>query len=268
MNVIVFTSNPPNSKHSKLITNLTNLNLAPMVDSIHYWKDWFMQQFSETPHRVYYTDPFLLTGKITDINFDISGNPDFIVYTTNGDELSDDEWVDVTNWLDSKLHDPEVQVKDCRLEPATNPTLLASPPDTVYDPLVERRDAKDHYYSFEYKHIGDLDLMLYSVHKPFEDEPFTVVVDEFSKNGHKQFFTDIFSAPNWGKDILNLNFLIKVWSELQLDGELTGDKLNDLLAVRTEEFLPKDGICNIEPQVYRKTIEDLLHEKASFGIKI
>lgn len=265
MNIIVFTAKPPTLRQSKIITKLTEIGLDPMVDSIHYWKDWFLQQFVG-PHRVYYTDPFLLTGKVTDIDFDISGNPDFVVYTTDGEPCSDEEWVDVTNWLDAKLHD--LPANECRLKPLCKPTLLQGIPDREVDPLVQVRDAKNHYYTFEFKHLGDIDLMLYSVHKPFEEEPYTVIVDDFSKNGHTHFFTDIFSNPSWGKDVLNLNFLIKVWGELQMDGELTGSKLDDLLKVRTEEFLPKDGICNIEPQVYRKPIEELLKEKASFGIKI
>lgn len=268
MNIVVFTANPPTKKQSGIITSLIDLHLDPMVDSVHYWKDWFLQQFSTISHRVYYTDPFLLTGKITDINFDISGNPEFAVYTTDGGELSDDEWTDVTNWLDAKLADPEAIVKECRLKPASNPTLLSELPTITPDILVKQIDAKEYFYSFEYKHMAELDMMMYSVHKPLEEEPYTVIVDKFSQHGHTHFFTDIFSNVGWGKDVLNFNFLTKVWGELKMDGELTGERLNNLLAVRTEEFLPKDGLCSIEPQVYRKSFDDLLKEKASFGIKL
>jgi hypothetical protein len=136
---------------------------------------------------------------------------------------------------------------------------------------VVRRDAKNHYYSFEYKLIDDLDVMVYSVCKPFEDDPYTIMVEKFSQHGHTRFFTDIFLDKTWGKDVLNLNFLIKVWEELKLDvcnGPLTGELLNVMLEKRTKEFLPQDGICQVEPQVYRKTLDELLMEKASFGIKL
>lgn len=90
------------------------------------------------------------------------------------------------------------------------------------------------------------------------EEPFTVVITNYSVEGDRMLFNDLFWTQAWdpkrGSDEKvspDLEFSIKLWKHLGLPGEFSKDKIeHDLFRY---------------PSVYRRCIESVMYTR--FGIK-
>ena len=65
---------------------------------------------------------------------------------------------------------------------------------------------QDHY-SFKTYFIEEKDTMLYEVYKPNTDLPYTSVIRNHSKRGHKAFFPTLYICNSWGVSRHDLPFL-------------------------------------------------------------
>lgn len=263
---------PDNSKYTaSLVNKLTSKGFSPLVDSIHTNEDyyyWFPEQFSNLDHRVYYNLPGFLTGFIDDVDFNIMGIPHLILYfTTPGEKQLSYEILGILDkWVNKLLNDvdllsEEENEKLSFLQTPEKPSAILVPEKTIEDEFVKLSDARNHYYTFECKHIPDFDKCIVSISKPDYDRPFTLIISDFKKTGYINIFTDIFASDDWGS-ILDVNFLHKLWKELKIEEEFN---LKERLDKRTKEFLPNEECeCPTEPQVYRMSIEDIL-KGSSYG---
>jgi hypothetical protein len=118
-------------------------------------------------------------------------------------------------------------------------------------------------YEFEMQYCDPRDTMLYSVRRPGTDEPYTVVVEQWTKKGHEAFFTDIYGARSWDQNRTNcrfdFTFLQKIWKHLQLPGEFS----IQLVKEKIERCYPRPGqVPEPEPVVYRRPIREVLQRLA------
>lgn len=255
-----------------IINKLTLAGLTPLVDSTHVTEDyyyWFPEQFSKLDHRVYYNAPGFLTGFIDDVDFGIMGIPHVILYfTTPGEKQISYELLGILDkWVNKIINDVDFLNEEENakllsfLKLPEKPSAILIPEKPAEDEFVKISEARNHYYTFECKHIPDFDKCIISICKPDYERPFTLIINDFKKVGYINLFTDIFASPDWGS-ILDVNFLHKLWKELRIEKEFN---LEERLLKRTEEFLPNDECeCPSEPQVYRMSIEDIL-KGSSYG---
>jgi hypothetical protein len=260
--IVVYVSDPVEEGQTRLIKKFQEVGFSPLVDSIHYWKSWFVQNYNKVEHKAFYVDPWLMYGNIQDVDFEINGKPHFVVYYTEG-EVDWDLVYNYFNWLlFDKEFDKQEEAKKY-LELPTNNTPLNKLPIIEEDELVIKREMKDNYYKYETKEFQD--MVLYSIKKPYVDLPFTVVIRK--DEGVKWLFTDLYNSQDWGNYYADHIFLQRLWKEVGLDGEFTEQKLNELLKERVEQFLPQDGIVRAEPQVYRAGINYVIEKSPLFGKK-
>lgn len=81
-------------------------------------------------------------------------------------------------------------------------------------------------YTLNYSIAETHNLCFYEVQRNEYEVPFTVVVRDFDKVGHRQFFIDIFASREWDEDRVSQespdnDFLAEVWKHFGLEGEYT-----------------------------------------------
>lgn len=245
-----------------IYSRLRSMGFSVMADAVHTKASWFRENYPGKNHRAFYLDPFLI-GLVKDINFEIMGVPDFIVWFSENSELDQTKWGVVAAYLQVCLNggecpEPTITAAKAFLGTHITPICLAQPQEVVgEDGLTVVRDMNDYYYQFhDYKFPGD--KVIYSVQKPYVKDPFTIVIEDFSKDNGRRFFTDLFACPEWGRDLMDNTFLSQLWEELKMDGPFN---INDLLKARTAEFMPNGEDCPlVEPRVLRKSISDIVRK--------
>lgn len=264
--IIIYAAEPI---RSRCIEVFESIKIQPMVDGVHTDGAWFRQNYRADNHRAYYTTPFLINGKISEIDFGISSFPHFVI----SGEFTEPQWDCINRYLlhvfdkfDSDTTLDQILVAKDLLAPPVNPIRINFDDDEYHDPLVVKRDLNENYYVFESKQIPELDIMIYSIKKPYIDLPFTVIIQDYSVVGAKYLFTDLYNSKDWGGYYADCAFLEKLWVELKLPGVLNEQLLNETLKERVLMFLPQeDGTTRAEPMVYRKTIDDVLNKSPLFG---
>lgn len=254
--VRVFVSNPPKPQHSRLLSSLRAGGLCPLVDSTHTEKDWFMEQFSNTPHKIYYTSPYILSGVVDETDFNIMGTPEICIYCTADTEVPTLVWENVVMFLEAVVFDVMID-NDVRHKALAflGPSFIEADGFTeltLDDDLVVMVDAKEHYYAFEYKVYEEIDMILCQVTRP-RTVPYLVSIRNYEKEGMKQLFTDLFIDQTWGKTETDVKFLKRLWEEY-MEGPFD---INELLLKATERCFPNsDKEIFAEPVVYRQTIQE------------
>jgi len=114
-------------------------------------------------------------------------------------------------------------------------------------------------YEFKYLNIPTLDWCLYEITRHPGEIPFTVLVRNFSKLGHRQFFSDIFVAKAWDRGRSEIaSYDIKICFELW-----------DYFGLKQEYgpfspfYINKPPSIHHEPKVYRRTLREVLMNKLS-----
>lgn len=147
---------------------------------------------------------------------------------------------DLLHWME-ELIDGNLKVYPY-CDPPPEPQLVELP--------VFEADQGSKEYVLENRLVND--CMFYQVTKPFTDRPYTTVVREFAKNGHKRFFTNLFVCNSWGVASKDIQFLYKAWGWLEMEGELD---LDVLMKEATEACNEK---MEAEPEVWRAGMESVL----------
>lgn len=271
--IVVFTERQPTAVQSEIIRRLNGNGWAPLVDSVHFHRSWFMENFRNICHKAFYNEPILLEGEVAEIDFGIMGKPHFIVYYSEKVDPVPDQyaWECIVKYFDLILNDHD-NIDDFEIEKAKeflNPaqivplmtsTFLLQDQDENSNvaQLVVDRKMEDFYYTFEKKYIKEADLMICQVTKPFVERPFTIVIDKFSENGYSKLFTDLFASNDFGYTFTNMKFLESVWKELGLQKDGEEFDLEGRLKLRTEACVPNESLEIVgEPKVYRKSINEI-----------
>jgi hypothetical protein len=157
---------------------------------------------------------------------------------TSSDPMEDEEVMML--WLEDLL--------DGKLEPFPN----CDPPvaQLLELPKYEiQLGAKE--YELENKLVND--CMFYQVTKPHVDRPYVTVVRDFSKKGHRRFFTNLFVCSSWGVCSKDIMFLKKVWEHFDMEGDMD---LDDLMKEATQAC--KYPELETEPEVWRTSLDKVL----------
>jgi hypothetical protein len=103
-------------------------------------------------------------------------------------------------------------------------------------------------YTFEYKKFEDFDCIFYQLTKPNTDRPYVVLVQNFSKHGHKRLFTSMRLFDSWGASKYDVAFLYQLWTYLE-----GGDKpdFDEMLKEHVEAVLYGEA----EPNVWRSDLD-------------
>ena len=247
-------------KHDQLVVSLESFGFKVLVDAVHNWKSFFVNNYKDVAHRAFFHEPYL-AGSVEDIDFKMMGPPDFVVWFGSGVDNSDPRWVDVVEYLKFCFIGGEINnsvMMNAKVFLGTHvvPPCLLKSEETIVgaDGLVTLRDASKHFYGFNSKLYDAEDLAIFSVTKPFVAEPFTIVLRNYREEGATNFFADLFACEEWGTSFCDVSFLKQLWEELEIVGEFDVDAL---LERRTKEFLPIEGSGKVEPVVLRRSIEDV-----------
>lgn len=246
----MFVDCPPTSRQQQILAGLRANKIEPLLDSAHKDSAWFVHQFSDLVHKVFYTSPCILQGSITETNFNLMGShPDIAVYFTAGSrELEFEEWESIAKLFDACING--VPLKDDRGLSLLGQVHL-KPQEfedvDLDDDLVVVVDAHDYYYSYEYKIIGD--DILCQINRP-RDVPYLVHVKDYSTRGIEQLFYDIFTDDTWGRTEHDVAFIKKLWTKF-MDTEFDIDKI--LKEASWRQF-PPDG--SKPAVVHRTSIEE------------
>lgn len=261
---IVFVEKPVKDESAHQVKIFTEMGYAPNVDGLHK-KDylWFRKNivvgklFIQDLDKVYMFDVHELDSSMT-------WTPDFAILFNDDEKVDDETWKMLHQFVEESLLENEIDMTNAvKVE-----TLLKKPfvEKAILEDIPMVKPEQDHY-SFDTKLLED-DIRLYEVRKPFTDLPYTSVTRNFSKKGHKPFFTDLFICPSWGVARADVLFLQYLWTEMKMEGEFN---LDILMKEAVEKCTPSEtNIPEPEPEVYRRNlydVEKILEEKKSKQIK-
>ena len=113
------------------------------------------------------------------------------------------------------------------------------------------------FYSFRHANCPELDWQFYEVIRAEGDVPFTVIVENFNRVGHRQFFSDIFVSKEWdaGRNLIpsdDIFFLMELWDLFGLKQEY---------GPFTPFYISHPPDKTVRPQVYRRTLEQIWEQK-------
>jgi hypothetical protein len=102
------------------------------------------------------------------------------------------------------------------------------------------------------------DWMYYEVQRNKYEDPFTTIIKNYSKNGMKPLFSNLYVSKSWGLLKDDQDFLRALWiSEYGNDEEFDIPKLIESSFKHT---FPQPGeLPNVYPEVYRRSIKTILN---------
>ena len=288
MNVIITVFGGDNSN---VIVNLEHAGFAPFIDGLHQ-KDtrWLMENF-KIQHRFYEVISNRLVEYTADV-IDDSCTPSSVITLCEGELPPEFFWRHVFEFMLKMYGQNHMRIiaasgESMMIKPKKNEVIKLEEYDDLpeFDGRVGKWDVSADAnakptpvmeegvvytmkseppaivgaYILDTKFIEDLDIMIYQVVKPMTLDPFTVVVREWSKYGHKRFFSDIYGSVDWDKnrstDRFDYPFLVYQWQEFGMPGEFTMDVVKE----RVDGCFPKAGrVPDSEPEVYRWPIQKIL----------
>lgn len=231
-NIRIFSDNP---KHQRLVDVLSKANVPFYVDGNNNNESWFKRNAGVG--RIYHETYGILKDWTEKYSDDVVA---FVVA-----DLGKDDWAEVDFCLTGNED--------------TRHTLAKFRVETQTVEIEEVEIVQRESYGFRTVFVKDRDTMMYEVCKPFTDLTYTTAVHNFSERGHLPFFSSLFTLPSWGLCSGDMDFLSQVWHHLEMEGEYNIDDI-----VKNEIAKCQEG--NIEPRVYRNTIEKVLEgfEKRGF----
>lgn len=257
--ITVFVSHPITSVENELVKRFVNLEFAPLVDASHKNSHtWFLNNVKNTNHRLFtFENQNVYFYDVNDLHPEMDFTPHVMIHWSEKDRLLlEEEWRSIREWLKYKFF-------TCYdyIDHLTKEITMAD--ELMKRPFTDKRVAKEEklpqyqdHYSFKTFYIEDKDTMLYEVWKPNTDLPYTSVIRNYEKRGHKAFFPTLYICNSWGVSRHDLPFLSFMWKQLDLKGDFDMDKM---LQEATEKCYPSSsGEVEAEPEVYRRCIDDVL----------
>jgi len=108
-------------------------------------------------------------------------------------------------------------------------------------------------YKVRYSPVPQYDWFMYEIVRSPGELPFTVLVEQFSRVGHRQFFCDIFVSKEWdtGRNTFrspDVDVCFDLWDHFGLKNEF---------GPFTPFYLSFPPSNEHHPKVYRRTIEEV-----------
>lgn len=226
---------------TEIMNRWNSLGFEPLVDVVHGGDLLWLEKNYAGEKR------FFRKGKMYEKAE--HGEPDFSISFSVGYTLTEEDWDDIHEWvLYNILHD-DIWTGD------RGDMLMKRPYKIMEEIKMEKTheaEKENIQYGFEYVEIPEHDVMLYQVEKPFTDLPYTVIVEDYRREGHLPFFSSLYICDSWGVAINDEIFLKKVWKYLDMQGECN---LEQFVKSRVEGCI-KYGLP--EPKVYRRGIKEIV----------
>jgi len=260
--ITIFVSHPITNTENELVKRFVNLGFAPLVDATHKrLHSWFVNNVKDADHKLFtFENQNVYFYDTNDLHPEMDFTPNLMIHWSEENrKIKDEEWKSIREWLKYKFYTCYDYIDYLTKEIEEADQLMKRP----YNEKCETKELekwpqqqhKDHY-SFKTFFIEDKDTMLYEIWKPHTDLPYTSVIRKYSKRGHKAFFPTLYICNSWGVSRHDLPFLSFMWRQLDQEGEFDMDKM---LKEATEKCYPSyEGEIELEPEVYRRTIDDVL----------
>ena len=272
--IFVFESN--NSQ--KILSMFEEQKFSPFYDAKHTRDyNWFLNNI-KSEHRLYsFGGEGVYDYQVEDLNLDMTFWPEFMIVFNEGEVLNSLDWSAIYLWIRFHLFS-----KSCdellfkRAEDILGkPVIQKNGLEPIHGELVDEYEFKgilqsikpefkklESSYGFREYLILERDTMLYEVVRPNTLLPFTVVVEKFSTKGPVYLFTDIYGSNEW--DInrsdcrFDFIFLQNLWVFLKMDGEFSMSVVKKRVDACYPDRMSKGEVPEIEPIVYRRSIENVL----------
>ena len=259
--ITVFVSHPITTAENDIVKRFINLGFAPLVDASHKnIYTWFLNNVKETDHRLFtFENQNIYFYDANDLHPEMDFSPNVMIHWSDScRKIEKEEWRSIREWLKYKFFTcydyidhltKEIDEADILMKRPFTDKLEAGEEDTSWPQY------QDHY-SFKTFFIEDKNTMLYEVWKPFTDLPYTSVIRNYSTRGHQAFFPTLYICKSWGVSRHDLPFLSFMWKQLDQKDDFDMDKM---LKEATEKCYPSaNGEVELEPEVYRRSIDDVL----------
>ena len=258
--ITVFVSHPITTTENDIVKKFVDLEFAPLVDATHKNSHtWFLNNVKDTDHRLFtFENQNVYFYDVNDLHPEMDFTPNLMIHWSETDrKLKEEEWRSIREWLKYKFFTSYDYIDYLTKEIIAADELMKRPFTDKRELKEEKVVTKDpDYYAFKTFFIEDKDTMLYEIFKPNTDLPYTSVIRNFSKRGHKAFFPTLYICNSWGVSRHDLPFLSFMWKQLDLKDTFDMD---NMLKEATEKCYPSsNGELQAEPEVYRRTIEDVL----------
>lgn len=236
---------------SNLIKKLSD-HYQPFVDSVHNTESEIKRIYNKS------NAIFFRNGKkisLQDVNeFNI---PELVLTREEPFTLEEEDLIH--QWLMAVIDeylDEDLDLKMKSLIPQPENLKLVTP---IYKKLMDVPKGDPTEYGFRFALQERMDFGVCEIIKPFTDKPYTVVLRKFKEKGFERLFTSLYICSSWGVCSHDHAFLHHLWKHLEMDKTFGVLDLQDRLRKDIQSCYPKEGeIPNIEPEVYRLTLEDTI----------
>lgn len=269
--IVVFVDKPNTIEQTNQIKIFNQLGYATFVDSLHKYDYNYLYRNAINAKFYIQDNEALYDFDRNDLKEDMSLSPDFVIIFHDDKIVSSNDWKNIHQYLEEHLTDSMIDMTNTMKvhEVMGKPLEMKSEAINDIKEEFENLKCKNDFYDLNTRFLEDEDIMLYEVVKPFTDLPYTSITRNYSKKGHKPFFTDLFICQSWGVARADIMFLKSCWTFLQMVGEFN---LDVLLKEATDKCLPSENnIPEPEPEVYRRDINSvikILQEKRSLKTKV
>lgn len=257
--ITVFVSHPITTIENNIVKKFVDLGFAPLVDATHKnLYTWFLNNVKESNHKLFtFENQNIYFYDFNDLHPEMDFTPNLMIHWSEADrKLDEEEWRSIREWLMYKFFTCYDYIDYLTKEITAADELMKRPFTDKRELNEEKVNQHQDYYAFKTFYIEDKDTMLYEIFKPHTDLPYTSVIRNFSTRGHKAFFPTLYICNSWGVSRHDLPFLSFMWKQLDLKDEFDMDRM---LKEATEKCYPSsNGEVQSEPEVYRRTIEDVL----------
>lgn len=139
--------------------------------------------------------------------------------------------------------------------------MVPKPPLACKLCVAPSKDAvkENNEYMFSHFISTEKDMCVCQIDKPFTDKPYTLVIEEFSKNDFEPLFTGLYICNSWGVSPKDTIFLVHLWNHLDMKTKFGKIDLEERLKRSVMEC--RQG--KPEPRVYR---ENIAHVKDLFKL--
>lgn len=226
-----------------IVSRIEKRGYSAMVDSINGGSKNFLKQIVAPWRGYYFEDDTLVAEKISD---DLIEPFDIIIVLDK--EYTPEEMNLIDSWVHNFINPYAKNTGNADSEKAEEfmkkPLKLKT---TEVDAQLLARHLPTWY---DLKMLETKKGMLYEVTKPHTDTPYVTLNSNFEKNGHLDFFTNLFICTSWGVCSDDIAFLKECWMRLGMHGTFNMD---DLLKKRVHRCSQGES----EPRVWRSYIANV-----------
>jgi len=247
---VFYTGQP---SEGRFISFLVKNDFVHYVDSARH-KDhvWVNQNCRKGLFRCVYDKVPLHLENATEISYEEKGVFYVLIVDCVGE--NPDFYFEVEKFLIACLEDNEKE--SCYYKPILD--MHQPREEEVIEKKKEKRTIEDTQdedfgtgYTFAFQKIEEFDCIFYQITKPNTDRPYVVLVEDFSKHGHKRLFSSMRLFNSWGVSKHDGAFLVKLWEYL---GNTVEVDFNDLIEEHVNAVLYGEE----EPKVWRNNLSSVI----------